>query len=317
MPHRTVAVMQLRIFTEPQQGASYDDLLRVARAVEDLGFDAFFRSDHYLKMGDVSGQPGPTDAWITLAGLARETRTIRLGTLVTSMTFRWPGPLAVSVAQVDAMSGGRVELGLGAGWFENEHKAYGIPFPKSVAERFDRLSEQLEIITGLWATEDEFSYAGRYYTIDSSPGLPKPVQRPRPPIIIGGRGKQRTPSLAALFAAEYNMPFATVDEFTEQAERVRAACTAIGRDPASMTFSAALVVCVGRDEAEFARRAAAIGRKGDELRANGACGTVDEVIATLRKWDSAGAQRVYLQILDLSDLDHLEMIAESVRPAFA
>ena len=317
MPHRTVAVMQLRIFTEPQQGASYDDLLRVARAAEDLGFDAFFRSDHYLKMGDVSGQPGPTDAWITLAGLARETRTIRLGTLVTSMTFRWPGPLAVSVAQVDAMSGGRVELGLGAGWFENEHKAYGIPFPPSVAERFDRLTEQLEIITGLWAAEDPFSYAGRHYTIESSPGLPKPVQRPRPPIIIGGRGKQRTPSLAARFAAEYNMPFASIDDFTEQAERVRAACSAIGRDPASMTFSAALVVCVGRDEAELARRAAAIGRKGDELRANGACGTVDEVIATLRKWDSAGAQRVYLQILDLSDLDHLQMIAESVRPAFA
>ena len=152
MPHRTVAAMQLRIFTEPQQGAYYDDLLRVARAAEDLGFDAFFRSDHYLKMGDVSGQPGPTDAWITLAGLARDTRTIRLGTLVTSMTFRWPGPLAVSVAQVDEMSGGRVELGLGAGWFENEHKAYGIPFPGSVAERFDRLEEQLEIITGLWAT---------------------------------------------------------------------------------------------------------------------------------------------------------------------
>lgn len=317
MPHRTVAVMQLRIFTEPQQGASYDDLLRVARAAEDLGFDAFFRSDHYLKMGDVSGQPGPTDAWITLAGLARETRTIRLGTLVTSMTFRWPGPLAVSVAQVDAMSGGRVELGLGAGWFENEHKAYGIPFPPSVAERFDRLTEQLEIITGLWAAEDPFSYAGRHYTIESSPGLPKPVQRPRPPIIIGGRGKQRTPSLAARFAAEYNMPFASVDDFTEQAARVKSACEAVGRDPASMTFSSALVVCVGRDEAEFARRAAAIGRKGDELRANGACGTVDEVIATLQKWESAGAGRVYLQILDLSDLDHLQMIAESVRPAFA
>ena len=309
--------MQLRIFTEPQQGASYDDLLRVARASEDLGFDAFFRSDHYLKMGDVSGQPGPTDAWITLAGLARDTRTIRLGTLVTSMTFRWPGPLAVSVAQVDAMSDGRVELGLGAGWFENEHKAYGIPFPRSVAERFDRLTEQLEIITGLWAAQGLFSFSGRYYTVESSPGLPKPVQRPRPPIIVGGRGKQRTPSLAARFAAEYNMPFASIDDFTEQVERVKAACEANGRDPASMTFSAALVVCVGRDEDEFARRAAAIGRKGDELRANGACGTVDEVIATLRKWDSAGAQRVYLQILDLSDLDHLQMIAEAVRPAFA
>jgi F420-dependent oxidoreductase-like protein len=317
MPHRTVAVMQLRIFTEPQQGASYDDLLRVARATEDLGFDAFFRSDHYLKMGEVSGQPGPTDAWITLAGLARDTRSIRLGTLVTSMTFRLPGPLAISVAQVDAMSGGRVELGLGAGWFENEHKAYGIPFPGSVAERFDRLSEQLKIITGLWETKDSFSFAGRYYTIESSPGLPKPVQHPRPPIIIGGRGKQRTPSLAARFAAEYNMPFASIADFTEQAKRVAAACEAIGRDPSSLTFSAAVVVCVGRDEAEFARRAAAIGRKGDELRANGACGTIDEVIATLRTWESAGAQRVYLQILDLSDLDHLQLIADAVCPAFA
>jgi alkanesulfonate monooxygenase len=317
MSHRTVAAMQLCIFTEPQQGATYDDLLRVARASEQLGFDGFFRSDHYLKMGDVSGQPGPTDAWITLAGLARDTRTIRLGTLVTSMTFRWPGPLAISVAQVDAMSGGRVELGLGAGWFENEHKAYGIPFPQSVAERFDRLEEQLEIITGLWATEDSFSFAGRYYTIEKSPGLPKPAQRPRPPIIIGGRGKKRTPSLAARFAAEYNLPFASIDDFAEQAERVTAACETIGRDPASLTFSTASVVCVGRDEAEFVRRAAAIGRKGDELRANGACGTIEEVIATLRKWDSAGAQRVYLQILDLSDLDHLQMIAESVRPGLA
>ena len=318
MPHRTVAAMQLRIFTEPQQGAYYDDLLAVARAAEDLGFDAFFRSDHYLKMGDVSGQPGPTDAWITLAGLARDTSTIRLGTLVTSATFRLPGPLAISVAQVDEMSGGRVELGLGAGWYEDEHKAYGIPFPASVGERFDRLEEQLEIITGLWATpRDSFSFPGRTTRSSRHPALPKPVQRPRPPIIIGGRGKQRTPSLAARFAAEYNMPFASIDDFSEQSERVRAACAAIGRDPASMTISAALVVCVGRDEAEFARRAAAIGRKGDELRENGACGTVDEVVATLQKWESAGAQRVYLQILDLSDLDHLQMIADSVSPAFA
>ena len=142
--------MELRIFTEPQQGATYDDLLAVARRAEELGFDAFFRSDHYLTMGG-DGLPGPTDAWVTLAGLARETSRIRLGTLVTSATFRLPGPLAISVAQVDQMSGGRVELGLGAGWFEDEHTAYGIPFPP-LGERFDRLEEQLAIITGLWST---------------------------------------------------------------------------------------------------------------------------------------------------------------------
>ncbi|WP_447646153.1 LLM class flavin-dependent oxidoreductase [Nocardioides zeae] len=144
--------MDLRIFTEPQQGATYDDLLAVAQETERLGFDAFFRSDHYLHMsGD--GLPGPTDAWTTLAGLARETSTIRLGTLMTSATFRHPGVLAIQVAQVDQMSGGRVELGLGAGWFEGEHAAYGIPFPDT-RERFDRYAEQLEIVTGLWATPE-------------------------------------------------------------------------------------------------------------------------------------------------------------------
>src|SRR5580698_10169373 len=162
--------MELRIFCEPQQGASYDDILRLALAAEEGGFGAFFRSDHYLKMGSVSGLPGPTDAWITLAGLARDTKRLRLGTLVTSATFRLPGPLAISVAQVDAMSGGRIELGLGAGWFDDEHRAYGIPFPP-MKERFDRLEEQLEILTGLWTTpvDDRFSYDGRHYTVADSP----------------------------------------------------------------------------------------------------------------------------------------------------
>ena len=166
--------MDLRIFTEPQQGASYDDLLAVARTAEELGFDAFFRSDHYLKMGDVSGEPGPTDAWITLAGLARDTSTIRLGTLVTPVTFRLPGPLAVSVAQVDAMSGGRVELGIGTGWFDDEHTAYGIPFPP-FGERFDMLEEQLSIITGLWETPigETFSFDGTHYQVTDSPALPE------------------------------------------------------------------------------------------------------------------------------------------------
>src|SRR3984957_17447732 len=186
--------MELRIFTEPQQGASYDDLLRVALESERLGFGAFFRSDHYLAMGSSDGLPGPTDAWITLAGLARETSTIRLGTLMTAATFRLPGPLAIAVAQVDEMSGGRVELGIGTGWFANEHAAYGIDFPP-LGERFDRLSEQLAIVTGLWETPDghTFNHAGEHYQLTDSPALPKPAQRPRPPVLIGGGGKVRTP----------------------------------------------------------------------------------------------------------------------------
>lgn len=307
--------MDLRIFTEPQQGATYDDLLAVARTTEELGFDAFFRSDHYLKMGGVSGRPGPTDAWITLAGLARDTERIRLGTLVTAATFRLPGPLAISVAQVDQMSGGRVELGLGSGWYEAEHSAYGIEFP-SLGERFDRLEEQLTAIVGLWDTPEgaTFSMDGRHYRFVDSPALPKPTQRPRPPIIVGGGGAKRTPALAARFADEFNLPFAPVDRFAEQRDRVRAACEAIDRDPDSMIWSVALVVCAGGDETEVRRRADAIGRQPDELRANGAAGTPDEVLATLRRYADAGAARVYLQVLDLSDLEHLHLVAETVLP---
>jgi F420-dependent oxidoreductase-like protein len=306
----------LRIFTEPQQGASYDDLLAVAREAESLGFDAFFRSDHYLKMGDVSGEPGPTDAWTTLAGLARETERIRLGTLVTAATFRLPGPLAVTVAQVDAMSGGRVELGLGSGWYEEEHTAYGIPFAP-LGERFDRLEEQLAIVTGLWETPmgERFSFAGKHYQLTDSPALPKPVQSPRPPVIVGGWGKTRTPRLAARFADEFNVPFSPLDAFRPQVEVVSAACESADRDPATMTFSAALVVCCGEDEDSFRRRAAAIGREPDEVRDNGAAGTVDEVVATLAGFVEAGAERLYLQVLDLHDLDHLRLLAAEVAPA--
>jgi F420-dependent oxidoreductase-like protein len=309
--------MQLRIFTEPQQGASYDTLLAVASTAEDLGFDAFFRSDHYLKMGSVSGLPGPTDAWVTLAGLARDTNSIRLGTLVTSATFRHPGPLAVAVAEVDAMSRGRVELGLGAGWFEAEHRAYGIPFPP-LGERFERLEEQLAIVTGLWSTPEgaTFEHHGRHYELTSSPALPKPVQSPVP-VIVGGRGARRTPRLAARYAAEYNLAFAPLDLFTEQRSRVTAACEAIGRDPATLTMSAALVVCCGADEAEVGRRAAAIGREPAELRANGAAGSPQEVLDTLGAWAGAGVTRVYLQVLDLDDLDHLRLLAAEVLPAAA
>ena len=305
----------LRVFTEPQQGATYDDLLALAQRAESLGFGAFFRSDHYLKMGDVSGLPGPTDAWITLAGLARDTSTIRLGTLVTAATFRHPGPLAISVAGVDQMSGGRVELGLGAGWFEDEHRAYGIPFPP-LGARFDDLTEQLAVIHGLWSTPEgeTFSHAGKRWPVTDSPALPKPVQSGGIPIVIGGHGTTRTPQLAAKYASEFNLPFSSREEFVAQSARVREACQAIDRDPSTMTFSAALVVCAGANEVEVGRRAAAIGREPDELRANGVAGTPEECATTVRKWADAGAERIYLQVLDLSDLDHLNLIAASVAP---
>jgi F420-dependent oxidoreductase-like protein len=303
--------VELRIFTEPQQGASYDDLLSVAQEAERLGFGAFFRSDHYLTMGG-DGLPGPSDAWITLAGIARETSTIRLGTLMTSATFRHPGPLAIAVAGVDRMSGGRVELGIGAGWFEAEHTAYGIPFPPT-GERFDVLEEQLAVITGLWGSDGSFSFDGAHYTVTDSPGLPKPAQA-KPPVLIGGGGKRRTPALAARYADEFNLPFMPFEEGLAQNDRVRRACEEIGRDPATMRFSSALVLCVGADEAEVARRAAAIGREVDELRQNGLAGTVDEVVDKIGRYAESGHSRLYLQTLDLHDLDHLRLVAAEVVP---
>ncbi|MER7073310.1 LLM class F420-dependent oxidoreductase [Terrabacter sp. NPDC000476] len=304
--------VDLRIFTEPQQGATYDDLLAVARAGEELGFSGFFRSDHYLHMGG-DGGVGPTDAWTTLAGLARDTSTIRLGTLVTSATFRLPGPLAVQVAGVDQMSGGRVELGLGAGWFEAEHTAYGIPFP-SLGERFDRLEEQLAVITGLWSTEPgtTFSHDGTHYPVTDSPALARPVQDGGVPIIIGGGGRRRTPALAVRYAAEFNAAFSSAEASGVLFERVRGLARREGRDPASLTLSAAQVVCVGRDEATLRRRADAIGRDLDELRESGLAGSPDEVVEKIATFEAVGAERIYLQVLDLADLDHLADIADGV-----
>jgi F420-dependent oxidoreductase-like protein len=305
--------VDFRVFVEPQQGASYSDQLVVAQTAESLGFSAFFRSDHYVAMsGD--GLPGPTDSWVTLAGIARETSSIRLGTLVTAATFRHPGPLAVSVAQVDDMSGGRVELGIGTGWFGPDHLAYAIPFPPP-AERFARLTEQLEIITGLWTAPvgETYDYAGAHYAINDSPALPKPVQRPYPPIIIGGLGAKRTPMLAATFADEFNVPFAPKDTARTQFDRVRAAVKANGRAVDSMTYSAAFVVCAGRDDAELNRRADAIGRDLDEMRSNSPLvGTPNEIVEHLGPFAEIGVQRVYLQLLDLADLRHLELFAAEV-----
>jgi F420-dependent oxidoreductase-like protein len=305
----------LRIFTEPQQGASYDTLLAVAQRAEQLGFGGFLRSDHYLKMGSSTGLPGPTDSWITLAGIARETSTIRLGTLVTAATFRLPGPLAISVAQVDQLSGGRVDFGIGAGWFEAEHTAYGIPFP-DLGSRFDNLEEQVAVLHGLWNTPDgeTFSYDGDVWQLADSPALPKPAQAGGPPIIIGGRGEHRTPRLAAKFAAEFNFMFLDVDAAAAQQARVREACLAIDRDPAKMSWSAALVTCVGADQAEFERRAAALGRDPEELRGAGIAGTPEQAIEAAQRWAAIGTDRLCLQILDLDDLEHLDLIAEAVAP---
>ena len=304
--------LDLRIFTEPQQGATYDDQLAVARTTEELGFSAFFRSDHYLAMGDGAGLPGPTDAWTTLAGLARDTSTVRLGTLVSSATFRHPGVLAIQVAQVDQMSGGRVELGLGTGWFQAEHSAYGIQFPD---KRFGLLEEQLAVITGLWETPvgEKFSFSGEHYQLTDSPALPKPTQSPVP-VLVGGGGPRRTPALAARYGSEYNQAFPEIDAIGPRVKVIEKALSEVGRAPESMVQSVALVAAVGQDEAEFRRRAAAIGREPGELREHGVAGTVTEVVDRLKALEADGIQRVYLQILDLADLDHLDLIAREVRP---
>jgi alkanesulfonate monooxygenase len=305
----------LRIFTEPQQGASYDQLLAVAKTAERLGFDAFFRSDHYQAFaGD--GLPGPSDAWITLAGIARETSRIRLGTLVTPITFRHPGVLAISVANVDLMSGGRVELGIGAGWNDIEHRSYAIPFPP-MGERFGMLEDQLRIITALWDAPvgDLVTVDGTHHSVVDSPGLPKPAQRPHPPIIIGGGGKSKTPRLAARYADEFNLPFAPIGFFVEQRDRVRAACDAIGRDPDDIVYSAALTVACGADDVEVERRAAKAGQPAAVMRERQLGGTPDEVVTKIKAFVDAGASRMYLQVLDLDDLDHLELLAAEVMPA--
>jgi F420-dependent oxidoreductase-like protein len=307
--------VEICIFTEPQQGASYDEQLAQASAAERLGFHGWFRSDHFLAMGAAEGLPGPTDAWTTLAALARETRRIRLGTLVSSVTFRHPGILAIQVAQVDAMSGGRVELGLGTGWFAEEHAAYGIPFPE---KRFGLLEEQLDIVTGLWSTPigSRFDFAGEHYVLQGSPALPKPAQ-PHVPIIVGGNGPRRTPAIAARHATEFNIGFRGEDRIAETFEGVRRACEAIGRDPSTLRTSVALPTVVATNDAEYLRRLAAIDADPDTFAEVNVAGSPEAAIEKLERLRELGADRVYLQLVDVRDLDHLELIAAEVLPQFA
>ncbi len=304
--------MRVCLFTEPHRGATYDTQLRFARHAEDAGFEGLLRADHYRALTPDPGLPGPTDAWITLAGLARETTTLRLGTMVNSATFRLPGPLSIIVAQVDQMSDGRIELGMGAGWVEREHTAYGIPFP-SVGERFDRLEEQLEILTGLWGTPDgeTYSFTGKHYQLVDAHALPAPTQRPHPPIIVGGRGPRRTPELAARYADEFNMPFKTVAETAVAFDRVRAKADELGK---TLTLSAGIVVAIGRTDVEAQHRAAPLHVKSVLPPEDPVVGSPARLVERIEEMRAIGATRVHLRMIDMDDLDHLDLIASEVLP---
>jgi F420-dependent oxidoreductase-like protein len=311
--------MQVCIFTEPHRGATFEDQLRFARHVEERAFNGFFRADHYQAMGSSDGYPGPTDAWVTLGALARATSRIRLGTLVSSVTFRLPGPLAIMAAQVDQMSHGRVELGIGAGWYEKEHTSYGIPFPP-LRERFDLLTEQIEIIAGLWATPvgERFSYQGKHYQLADAPALPKPVQQSGVPFIIGGRGARRTPELAARYATEFNAAFQSVEEAEQTFRRVREASERVGRDSsgrAPLSLSVGAVVACGRTDAEARRRADVLYEANSALPSEDpVIGSPGQLVDRIGRFAAIGADRTYLRLTDLSDLDHLDLIADEVLP---
>ena len=303
--------MEYCLFVEPQQGATYQQLSDAAVAAERAGFAGFFRSDHYLPIWARSA-PGTTNSWTTLAGIARDTSTIQLGTLVSSATFRHPSVLAIEVSDVAAMSGGRVALGFGAGWNVAEHTAYGIEYPE---QRFDRYEEQLEVITALLATPvgETVSTAGPRYPLVNAPGLA--VHGRRIPLIIGGGGPRRTPALAARYADEYNI-FRAPGVVDEHIAKVRQAAEAIGRDPDSLRYSAAMQLVVGENRADLERRARLGGFELDDgLRDPArAVGGVQAVVDRVAEYASHGIDRVYLQMTDATDLEHLDLIASEVLP---
>jgi F420-dependent oxidoreductase-like protein len=300
---------------EPRHGATYDQILTLAKATGAAGFDAFFRSDHLFGVDPNDPTYRPTDSWTTLAGLARDTTRIRLGTLVTASTFRHPGSLATIVATVDEMSGGRVELGIGTGWYEREHDAFGIRFPP-LGERFDRLDEGLAIIKGLWLTEpgsgQPFSFEGKHYNVVANHTPPRPVQRPHPPIIVGGSGPKRTPAIAARFADEFNG--ALTDDLRGSFARFDRACEAIGRDPATARHSAVLPVACATTPAEVDRRAAVIG--SEFIRVHAAIGSPALVADRVEQMRKAGADTIYLHIYDIDDLDHIALLGAQVVSQF-
>ena len=307
--------IRLRVLMEPRHGARYDEILALARATEQAGFDAFFRSDHLLGVDPADPAYRPSDSWTTLAGLARDCARVRLGTLVTAATFRAPALLAAIVATVDDMSGGRTELGIGTGWYEKEHAAYGLPFG-TVGERFDRLEEALEVIVGLWrhpvGEKPGFSFAGRHFAVAHSATPPQPVQRPHPPVIIGGTGLKRTPAIAARYATEFNGALATPDQLRERIALFEQACAVIGRDPAEARRSILVPIACGSTPAEVERRAAVMG--SEFIRTHAVTGSPEQVTEKLWAVADAGADTVYLHVYDIHDLDHLALLGAEVRP---
>jgi F420-dependent oxidoreductase-like protein len=306
--------MRLRILLEPHHGATYKQILSLAQAAEEAGFDAFFRSDHYLGIdaGDTTYQP--TDSWTTLAGLAVQTNQVRLGTLVNASTFRLPGQLAVEVATVDQMSGGRAELGIGAAWYEREHQYFGIPFP-ALSERFDRLEEQLAILTGIWDTRpgERFSFEGKYYQVQDCASIPRWASRPK--IIIGGAGVKRTPTLAAKYADEFNGALG-LDLRARYANFRRICEDVVGRDPAGVRLSATVPTCIGAGPADLERRKESLGEPGARLLAAGVTGYADDLVAVIEDLAGQGADTVYLHVYGPSDVAHIELLGEQVVSRF-
>ena len=304
--------MKFRVLLEPRYGASYQQILAMAQAAEEAGFDGFFRGDHYLGIDATDPGYAPTDSWTTLAGLAVQTERIRLGTLVTASTFRQPGNLAVIVATVHAMSGGRAELGIGAAWYEREHQSFGIPFPPT-GERFGRLAEQLAVITGLWGTPagESFSFHGDHYRIDDCVNFPALGGLGRPRLILGVTGPKRGPALAARYADEFNCGLAPGS--AERIASFRRICAGAGRDPATVSVSTALPVSCGATAAEAKRRAEALGDAGARLLAMGVTGTPADVLPRIAELAAAGADTLYFHIYD-TDPDHLRLLGSEVLP---
>jgi len=317
--------VRFAVMLEPQQGYSYADIRTVAKHVEAVGFEAFFRSDHYSSFGE-GPELATTDAWTTLAALARDTSTIRLGTLVSPVTFRHPGQLAKVVTTVDEISGGRVEVGLGAGWFEIEHRRYGFPMPP-IPTRFDMLEDSLAILETLWGPDGQ-TFEGRVWGLTDTAAQPKPLQRPRPPIILGGRAGARGSRLAATYAAEYNVCEIPTDEARQRFAAVDEACTAIGRDPATLTRSLLIPAVLGRDRTDVDRRIAE--GLGESRRAMGAddierergrtwlVGGLAEATDLLLEYGASGVQRTIFQLQAGRDLAHIDLLAElSRQPSLA
>ena len=320
-----IAVSNFSVMLEPQEGGTYEEMLALARRAERLGFGGFFRSDHYHPM-NVPLESWATDCWATLAGLARDTERIRLGSMVSPMTFRHPSEFAKVVATIDQMSGGRIEVGMGVGWFEKEHVAFGLPFPPT-KERVDRFEESLEVCTRLWA-DGPASFEGKLFQLKDAPGYPKPAQRPHPPIIIGGGGPRRTPALAARFADEFNVFGGDVGVFVERKQRVVAACEKIGRDPSSIRFTWAGPTVVGTDERDLRRRSQGrldynnqkddVGEWIESMRSHGMfIGTLEQLAEQIGALKEAGCSRWYFQFVPVDDDGMLEIIVDELAPRCA